>query len=82
VREGLLWFDTDKRRTPQEKLDQAAARFAERLGKVANVCHVHPLETFLHDSIRVVADPAVLKGHLWVGRDDELAPRRRKKQIA
>ena len=26
MREGLLWFDPDKRRPPQEKLDQAAAR--------------------------------------------------------
>jgi hypothetical protein len=81
VREGLLWFDPDKRRAPQEKLDQAAERYAQRLGRTPNLCQVNPADLFTHPTIRVVPNPAVLRGHLWVGRDEELeaAPRRKRK---
>lgn len=80
---GLLWFDPDKRRALQDKLDQAAARYNERFGQAATCCHVHPTELFTHPTIRVVPHPAVLRGHLWVGRDEpaaaEAAPRRRRR---
>ena len=79
---GLLWFDPDKRRSHQQKLDDAADRYAERFGRLPNLCHVNPDEVFAHDSIRIQPDPAVLKNHLWVGFDEEAVqarPRRRRK---
>ena len=81
MREGLLWFDPDKHRGPEVKLDEAAERYLERFGSPANLCHVNSAEVFAHPSIRVVPDPAVLKGHFWLGRDEEepAAPRRRRK---
>ena len=89
MREGLLWYDGDKRRSPQDKLDLAAARYAERFGRPADTCHVNPAELFEHPRLRVVADPAVLPNHFWVGEDEELAaaqPRppaaRRRRRIA
>ena len=88
VREGLLWFDPDKRRPPQEKLDQAAARYAERFGRQANTCHVNPAEPFEHAVLRVVPDPAVLRNYFWVGEDEEFAAparqviNRRRRKIA
>ena len=54
MREGLLWFDPDKRRGPVEKLDDAAARYLERFGRAANLCHVNSAEVFSHPSIKVV----------------------------
>lgn len=65
--EGLLWFDKSAKRTRQEKLDLAAARFRERLRKVANRCYVHPGEEFEHPSIAIRPDPSVMPGYLWVG---------------
>jgi hypothetical protein len=82
MREGLLWFDSDKRRTAEQKLDQAAARYAERFGRPPNLCHVNPAEVFAHTAIKVLADPAVLRGHFWVGRDEEQAAPRRRRKIA
>ncbi len=89
MREGLLWYDGDKRRAPQEKLDQAAARYAERFGRPPNRCHVNPSELFEHPSVKVVGDQAVLPHHLWIGQDEELAAAerdcrasRRRKRIA
>jgi hypothetical protein len=82
MREGLLWFDVDRRRLPTQKLDQAAARFLERFRQSPNACHVHPDELFEHPTIKVTADPAVLPGHFWVGIDESLLPPRRRRKIA
>jgi len=80
MREGLLWFDPDKRRTPQEKLDQAAARYTERFGRQPDTCHVNPAELFEHPTLRVIPDPAVLPRHFWVGEDQEMAAARREQR--
>jgi len=82
---GLLWYDADKRVSPQQRLAEAASRFAERFGRPANCCHVHPEELFADPAISVVADPFILKHHFWVGRDEALEPerpRRRRKAEA
>lgn len=77
MREGLLWFDPDKRRAPQDKLDQAAARYAERFGRRPDTCHVNPAELFQHPTLSVLPDSTVLPHHFWVGEDEELAATRR-----
>ena len=88
MREGLLWFDPDKRRPPQEKLDQAAARYTERFGHRPNTCHVNPAQPFEHPALRVVPDPAVQPNYFWVGEDQEFAAQdqqvssRRRRKIA
>src|SRR4051812_6185949 len=73
---GLLWYDADQRVTLQERLAEAAARFAERFGRPANCCHVHPEQVFADPAILVIADASVLKHHFWVGRDEALEPAR------
>jgi hypothetical protein len=73
MQEGLLWFDADAKTAPQAKLAEAAARFAERFGRPANCCHVHPDELFAAPDFVVVPNPAVLRHHFWVGRDEALA---------
>src|SRR5687767_6440985 len=82
---GLLWYDADQRVSPQQRLAEAATRFAERFGRPANCCHVHPEELFADPAISVVADPTILKHHFWVGRDEALEPerpRRTRKAVA
>src|SRR5829696_1100733 len=73
---GLLWYDADRRLSPQARLAEAASRFAQRFGRPANCCHVHPEELFADPAITVRADPSVLKHHFWVGRDEALEPAR------
>ena len=80
--EGLLWFDTSPKLTPQAKLAQAAARFAERFGRPANCCHVHPDHLFADPAFAIVPNPAVLPGHLWVGRDESLVVKRPRRRSA
>ena len=77
---GLLWFDADKRRSPADKLDRAVARYAERFGRPADLCHVNPADLFVHPTVKIVPNPAILRGHFWVGEDEEaIVPRRRRK---
>src|SRR4051794_33614554 len=80
MREGLLWFDNDPKRTPGAKLDAALRRFEERHGRRANCCHVAPAAVFTHPLVTVLADPAMLRNHFLVGWDEELAPQRREKR--
>ena len=70
MREGLLWYDADPRRTPQARVDEALQRYRERFGTAANVCHVAPAEVFVHPDVAVVGDPAVLPHHFVVGVDE------------
>lgn len=76
MREGLLWFDADARRSAQSKLDEALIRFRERCGVEADCCHVSPSEVFSHPTVQVVPDPAVLRHHFLVGCDEEASPPR------
>jgi hypothetical protein len=73
MEQGLLWFDASARVSPQAKLAEAAARFAERFGRPANCCHVHPTEAFDAPGFAIVPNPSVLPHHLWVGRDEAFA---------
>jgi hypothetical protein len=73
---GLLWYDADRRLSPQERLAEAASRFAARFGRPANCCHVHPEQVFADPAIVVRPDPSILKHHFWVGRDEALEPAR------
>ncbi|MDP8921579.1 MAG: hypothetical protein M3O34_01725, partial [Chloroflexota bacterium] len=109
---GLLWFDANPKVTPRQRLAEAAARYAERFGRPANCCHVHPDEMFTPDGqpagtplaegqpadgqgaagevadgqIVIVADPAILRHHIWVGFDEAFAPeparKRRRRRTA
>ncbi|MCC6178267.1 MAG: hypothetical protein IT305_23430 [Chloroflexi bacterium] len=71
---GILWYDANPKLAAQDRLAEAAARYADRFGHAANCCHVNPAEVFDDPSVQVVADPVVLPHHLWVGYDESLAP--------
>ncbi|MGE3273248.1 MAG: hypothetical protein AB7P40_31235, partial [Chloroflexota bacterium] len=73
---GLLWYDADRRLSPQARLAKGASRYEERFRRPANCCHVNPEQVFTDPAITVVADPAILKHHFWIGRDDALEPAR------
>jgi hypothetical protein len=72
MHEGLLWYDPDQRRPTRDKIDGAAERFRERMGRAANCCHVHPAEVIAHPGLHVVADARLAPHHFWVGVDETL----------
>jgi len=75
MHEGLLWYDTDAKRSTRQKIDDAARRFQERFGRPPNCCHVHPSVTVTHDALHIVPDPYVRPHHYWIGVDPSLPKR-------
>jgi hypothetical protein len=81
VQVGLLWYD-DSAVDIATKVQDAAERYEEKYGRQPNYCYVNP--TTLPEGgvpanrIKVVASPAVLPNHFWVGihRDKHRSERR------
>lgn len=72
MRQGLLWFDNDPKRTLQEKVALAAERYFRKFGQHANACYVNPSMFpeqggLLANGVRVVAAHYVLPHHFWIG---------------
>lgn len=79
MKSGLLWYDSDARKSTQTKIDEAVERYVEKFGAQPNACHVAPGGEAPHDSVAVVPDRWVRPGYFWLGVDDELpvpGPRR------
>ena len=67
---GMMWLDTDKQRTLEEKVNRAADYSRDKYGRFPEVCLVN--ERLLKDEQkvgRVTVQPAkaVLPGHFWLG---------------
>jgi hypothetical protein len=67
---GMMWLDTDKRRTLEEKVRRAAEYYKDKYGRFPELCLVN--EKLIEDEKkfgRVVVQPAkaVLPGHFWLG---------------
>ncbi|MCX7855170.1 MAG: hypothetical protein N2556_04200 [Anaerolineae bacterium] len=75
---GLLWFDDSPQRSLQEKVKQAARRYAEKFGRPPNVCYVHPsalngatVVDIGGHRLRVEARRSVLRDHFLIGVCDD-----------
>jgi hypothetical protein len=76
---GFLWLDADPERPIEEKVQQAAQRYRERFGRVANTCYVNPVslngngdlgDEFLCGQVKVIVTPQALPRHFWLGSAD------------
>jgi hypothetical protein len=67
---GLLWYD-DSKADFATKVLEAKERYEEKFGRKPNRCYVHPEclpeKGLPANGIKVVASPAVLPNHFWVG---------------
>jgi hypothetical protein len=67
---GMMWLDTDKQRTLEEKVKRAADYYRDKYGRLPEVCLVN--DRLLNDEKkvgRIMVQPAkaVLPGHFWLG---------------
>jgi hypothetical protein len=67
---GMMWLDTDKQRTLDEKVKRAAEYYRDKYGRLPEVCLVN--ERLLEDEKkvgRVLVQPAkaILPSHFWLG---------------
>ena len=67
---GLLWYD-DSQAEFATKVLEAKKCYEEKFGKKPNCCYGHPdslpKEGTPANGIKVLASPAVLPNHFWVG---------------
>jgi len=73
---GMLWYPDDKKLPIADQVREAAEFYLGKYGEQALVCHAHPrtLGAGAPDHVgpvRVVANPKILAGHLWLGTSDD-----------
>jgi hypothetical protein len=83
MKEGLLWYDDNPTTTLEEKAAQAAVRHLKKLGRLPNICYVHPSalngrKTSRAGDIRIAPLATVLRHHFWLGREQK--PHRQPKE--
>jgi hypothetical protein len=75
ITQGLLWYDDNPSRTPEETIKRAADRYEIKYGKKPNRCYVnngtpglaHVQESAQALGIQVEAASSVLPYHFWIG---------------
>jgi hypothetical protein len=73
MREGLLWFDDDPKRSLTEKVVGAATRYRDKFGRVPNCCCVHPsmVDGEQHvGRVKIAPLGSVLRHHFWIGEEE------------
>ncbi len=73
MKQGLVWFDNDPKKTLDVKMTEAAKRYKEKYGADPTVCYVNPgqLDTKRGSlgKLRIVSASQVLPNHLWLEID-------------
>jgi hypothetical protein len=67
---GMMWLDTDKQRTLDEKVKRAAEYYRDKYGRLPELCLVNERLIEAEKKVgRVIVQPAkaVLPGHFWLG---------------
>lgn len=77
---GMLWFDNDPKTPLAAKVIRAAEYYANKYGRVPNLCLVHPTAVAEAAAPKtgesglggIVVRPyrPVLPGHLWIGIEE------------
>ena len=72
MKTGLLWFD-DSKRSLEDKVLRAVARYRRKHGRAPNLCLAHPEAFDGHEpplavgEVEVRADGSILRCHFWIG---------------
>ncbi len=70
MKQGLVWYDNDPKKSLDDKLSEAAHRYKEKFGVEPNVCYIHPshydAQRATIAKMRMIRAPQVLPNHLWL----------------
>ena len=69
MKQGMLWFDNDPKRSFADRLARAAAHYRRKYGHEANLVLVHPTASSPDsvNGISVRQSKAVMPNYLWLG---------------
>lgn len=67
---GMLWLDTDRKRSLDEKVLRAAEYYRDKYGRMPELCLVN--RNMIEESmkvgvVRVETDHSILADHFWLG---------------
>lgn len=65
----LMWFDDSPKHSQEQKIREAAARYAERFGTPPTVALVAPSEVVSVEGLVVKGSAYVGRNNIWVGRE-------------
>jgi alkyl sulfatase BDS1-like metallo-beta-lactamase superfamily hydrolase len=63
----LGWFDDNPKKSAEQKIDDAVARYVKRFGRRPNLCLVNRADCVNHRSVEVRAAGHVHRNHFLVG---------------
>ncbi|OGO39052.1 MAG: hypothetical protein A2Z03_06285 [Chloroflexi bacterium RBG_16_56_8] len=70
MKQGLLWYDNDPKKSLEAKLIEAANRYKEKFGSEPTVCYINPTQIEAQRSgygkVKVVSAARVSPNHLWL----------------
>jgi len=71
MRIGLLWYDADRKKSLEQKIDEALYRYADKFGTRPNACHVNPQQAGAHPRLRVIPNRLIQPDHFWLGEEEQ-----------
>jgi hypothetical protein len=73
MKQGLLWYDNDSKKSLEAKLADAVSRYKEKYGAEPSVCYVHPTHIDqarpTYGKIKMVKADRMQPNHLWLEID-------------
>lgn len=67
----LAWYDADKKKKPEQKINDAATRYREKFSKEPLICLVSPLEGATHPTMPLRELATIGRNCFWIGREDD-----------
>lgn len=67
---GMLWLDSHKKRSLEDKVRRAAEYYQNKYGQQPTLCHVHKKAILTEkavDAIQVLPMPNIALNYFWLG---------------
>lgn len=65
----LGWFDDTRKKSAQEKIEEAVERFVAKFGEQPNVCLVNQADATTYKGLEIKVTEYVRPNHFWIGRE-------------
>lgn len=70
MKEGMLWYDSNRKSAVEDRLNQAIDYFISKNGHPPLRCYVNPAmieePITLRDTIKIVPNERIIKNHFWL----------------
>jgi hypothetical protein len=74
MKQGMLWQDSEKGKSFEDKILEAKKYFTKKYGFAPSVCYVNPIENenFVEiKDVAIVFDKRILPHNYWLGTEED-----------